>query len=153
MARTSEIDELYRAESDKLWRSIVAFCGQPEIASDAVAEAFAQLIRRGDEVRWPRRWLWKSAFAIARGELKRRAQVEQLLDEREMPTSEPAWRLRECLSQLSESQRAALLLHHYAGYPTSQVAEIIGSTPAAVRVHLHRGRRRMKALLQESDDE
>jgi DNA-directed RNA polymerase specialized sigma24 family protein len=152
-AESAEIDELYRAESDRLWRSIFAFCGQADVASDAVAEAFAQLIGRGDEVRWPKRWLWKSAFAIARGELKRRSEVDQLLDDGAVPVGEPAWALRQCLGRLSESQRAALLFHHYAGYPTREVAEIIGSTPAAVRVHLHRGRRRMRTLLREYDDE
>ena len=151
MSQAHDIDELYRAEADRLWRSILAFCGQPDVASDAVAEAFAQLIRRGDEVRRPRGWLWKSAFAIARGELKRRSSVDEFVEEQAVPTTEPAWQLRRCLAMLPETQRAALVLHHYAGYPTAEVADLIGSTPAAVRVHLYRGRRRMRALLEEAD--
>ena len=60
--------------------------------------------------------------------------------------------LIEALRELPTKQRAALVLHHGAGYPTRDVAQIIGSTAAAVRVHLSRGRRRLRELLKEDDD-
>jgi len=63
----------------------------PEVASDAVAEAFAQLIRRGDEVRDPRAWVWRSAFRIADRDVPRAAGQPPPL---EMPTYElptPSW--------------------------------------------------------------
>ena len=44
---------LYREHGDRLWRSLLLFTGRPEIASDAAAEAFAQAIRRGDQIRDP----------------------------------------------------------------------------------------------------
>jgi DNA-directed RNA polymerase specialized sigma24 family protein len=44
-----------------------------------------------------------------------------------------------------------VVLHHGAGYPVREVAAIIGSTPAAVRVHLSRGRRRLRDLLGGDD--
>jgi DNA-directed RNA polymerase specialized sigma24 family protein len=53
---------------------------------------------------------------------------------------------------LSERQRAAVVLHDAAGYPSKEVARIIGSTEVAVRVHLVRGRRRLRELLKEDDD-
>lgn len=63
---------LFEEESAKLWRSILLHTADPELASDATAEAFAQLLRRGDGVRDPRAWLWRAAFRIADGELARR---------------------------------------------------------------------------------
>jgi DNA-directed RNA polymerase specialized sigma24 family protein len=33
-----------------------------------------------------------------------------------------------------------------------EVANTLGSTPAAVRVHLHRGRARLRTLLGDDDD-
>jgi DNA-directed RNA polymerase specialized sigma24 family protein len=63
---------LYREEAPRLWRAVFALTRSSEIASDAVAEAFAQCLRRGDGVREPRAWVWRAAFAIARGELKDR---------------------------------------------------------------------------------
>ena len=55
--------------------------------------------------------------------------------------------LIEALRRLPSKQRAAVILHHGAGHPVREVASIIGSTAAAVRVHLSRGRRRLRDLL------
>ena len=65
---------------------------------------------------------------------------------------EPARDLVVALGALSERQRAAVVLHDAAGYPAREVARIVGSTEAAVRVHLMRGRRRLRELLKEDDD-
>ena len=60
---------------------------------------------------------------------------------------EPADELIGALSRLSPKQRACLVLHHYAGYPVKEVAAIVGSTTAAVKVHLSQGRKRLRAEL------
>ena len=65
---------------------------------------------------------------------------------------EPARDLVLALGALSERQRVSVVLHDGAGYPAREVARIIGSTEAAVRVHLMRGRRRLRELLREDDD-
>jgi RNA polymerase sigma-70 factor (ECF subfamily) len=66
---------------------------------------------------------------------------------------EPARDLVVALGTLSERQRAAVVLHDAAGYPARQVARIVGSTEAAVRVHLMRGRRRLREMLEDQDDD
>jgi RNA polymerase sigma-70 factor (ECF subfamily) len=55
-----------------MWRALYAYAGDPEVASDAVSEAFAQALRRGSAIRELDRWVWRSAFRIAAGEMKRR---------------------------------------------------------------------------------
>ena len=47
-----------------------------DIASEALSEAFAQLIARGAAVHDPASWVWRSAFRIARGEMQRRGRDE-----------------------------------------------------------------------------
>jgi len=132
-----------------MWRAVLAFAGDPEVASDAMAEAFAQALRRGDEIRDPERWLWRAAFRIAAGELKERGRRVAAVAEESYEMEEPAHELMAALAKLAEKQLAAVVLHHAAGYPASEVAEIIGSTSAAVRVHLMRGRRRLRELLED----
>ena len=56
-----DIEALYRADADRLWRAVYAFAGDAEIASDAVAEAYAQLLRRGSAVRDPAAWVAKGS--------------------------------------------------------------------------------------------
>lgn len=152
VSRTHRIERLYRERGGRVWRGVLAFAGDPEIASDAVAEAFAQVLRRGDEVRDPERWVWRAAFRIAAGELEERRRSEVLGTAGSYEMEEPARDLVVALGALSERQRAAVVLHDGAGYPSKEVARIIGSTDVAVRVHLMRGRRRLRELLKEDDD-
>jgi RNA polymerase sigma factor (sigma-70 family) len=149
---TDRIERLYRERGDRIWRGLLAFSGDPEVASDAVAEAFAQVLRRGDEVRDPERWVWRAAFRIAAGELKERRKNEVLRVAGSYEMEEPARDLVVALGALSERQRVSVVLHDAAGYPSKEVARIIGSTEVAVRVHLMRGRRRLRELLKEDDD-
>jgi RNA polymerase sigma-70 factor, ECF subfamily len=144
------IEALYREQGARLWRSVLAFTGDREVASDAVAEAFAQALSRGAAVRDPAKWVWKAAFRIAAGELKRRRTLASEA-ESSYETAEAAG-LIWALQRLSPNQRAAVVLYHYGGYRASEVAAIIGSTTAAVKVHLSRGRRRLRELLEQDED-
>jgi RNA polymerase sigma-70 factor (ECF subfamily) len=143
---------MYREQGDRLWRAVLAFAGDPEVASDAVAEAFAQALRRGEAIRDPNRWVWRAAFRIAAGDLAARRRTVDSVSERAYGMEEDVVELIEALRRLPTKQRAALVLHHGAGYPAREVAAIIGSTAAAVRVHLSRGRRRLRDMLKEDDD-
>jgi RNA polymerase sigma-70 factor (ECF subfamily) len=149
---TDRIERLYRERGDRIWRGLLAFSGDPEVASDAVAEAFAQVLRRGDEVRDPERWVWRAAFRIAAGELNERRRSGLAVRPGSYEMEEPARDLVLALGALSQRQRVSVVLHDGAGYPSKDVARIIGSTEAAVRVHLMRGRRRLRELLRDDDD-
>jgi RNA polymerase sigma-70 factor (ECF subfamily) len=148
-AAVDDIEALYRQDGDRLWWAVLAWAGDQEVASDAVAEAYAQALRRGTELRDPGAWVWRVAFRIAAAELQRRR--------RSVPLEEAAYEMPEppeifaALSQLSDRQRAAVVLHHYAGYRLREIAEILGTQKATVGVHLTRGRRRLRQILEEED--
>src|SRR5262245_44843658 len=61
------VEAVYRSVHRRLWRALVAYTGDAELASDAAAEAFAQVLRRGDAVDDVGAWVWRSAFRIASG--------------------------------------------------------------------------------------
>ena len=67
---TSRVETLYRADAGRLWRAVYAYAGDPDIATDAVAEAYAQVLHRGSAVRDPAAWTWRTAFRIAAGLLE-----------------------------------------------------------------------------------
>ena len=56
------------------------------------------------------------------------------------------------LRRLTPSQRAAVYLHYRADLPVREVAQVMGTSSAAVKVHLMRGRRRLAELLRESEE-
>src|SRR5437016_903783 len=99
---------LYRCHRERLWRALVAFTADREVASDATAEAFAQLLRRGAAVRDPASWVWRAAFRIAAGELKARREHWRSL---QLPTAtahqeDPeSFELIEALQRVSLGQR------------------------------------------------
>ncbi len=148
-----DLEQLYREQGDRLWWSVLAFAGDRDVASDAVAEAFAQALRRWPELRSPAAWVWTAAFKIAAGELKRRsAYIAGAVPERAYLMDEEAWDVAEAVAKLSAKQRVAVLLHYYADRPISEVAEILGTSPVTVAVHLHRGRKRLRQLLGDDAD-
>lgn len=146
--RAEEVERLYREHGQRLWRAVYAFAGDRELASDAVAESFAQALRRGQELREPLHWIWRAAFRIAAGQLKERGRYAPESREGSYEMEDPTWDLIRALLRLSASQRAAVVLHYYADHSIRDTAAMLGSTPGAVRVHLHRARKQLKALLE-----
>jgi RNA polymerase sigma factor (sigma-70 family) len=162
-----DLERLYREDGDRLWRAVFLYARDREVANEAVSEAFAQALRRGDAIVSPASWIWTAAFRIAAGELqrRRREQVSVAFSEDAFrpaagtgvapsatETSDVALDLARALERLSERQRAAVVLHYYGGYRLTEVARIVGSTPGAIAVHLHRARSRLRDLIGGPDD-
>lgn len=150
-----EFDRLFREHGDRLWRSLLLTTGSPWVASDAVAEAFAQAIRRRGQLRDPLAWIWRAAFRIAAGDLKEQGRTTEMPSgfAYEYEDRESVADLLHALDVLTPHQRAALALHLYAGYSYLEVATILGSTVAAVGVHIHRAKKSLRAILEDNDDD
>src|SRR5215207_2488210 len=135
------VESAYRADGDRLWRAVCAWSGEPEGASDAVAEAFAQLIHRGSAVRDPAAWAWRTAFRVAAGAMKARRAADrfaptELADAAARP--EPGYLdrygdpdLLAALRRLPDGQRAAVILFYYADLPIATIANRLGSNQLA----------------------
>ena len=137
-----------------IWRAVYAYSGgRRDVADDAVAEAFARAIARPDTVREPVPYLYRVAFRIAAADLERTGRQSELFEtDRMVEDPEPAADLMAALRRLTPSQRASVYLHYRADLPVREVARVMGTSTAAVKVHLMRGRRRLAALLRESEE-
>jgi RNA polymerase sigma-70 factor, ECF subfamily len=49
--------------------------------------------------------------------------------------------------RLTPDERAILVLHHFVGYPPSEIAELLGVPPGTIRSRLHHAHRAMRAAL------
>ena len=58
-------------------------------------------------------------------------------------------RLKHALSQLPERQRLIVALRDIEGHPAEEVCELLGLSQENQRVLLHRGRSRLRAVLEE----
>jgi RNA polymerase sigma-70 factor (ECF subfamily) len=151
-----DYDEIWRVSGATIWRAVYAYSGgRRDVADDAVAEAFARAIARGEAVRDPLRYLFRIAFRVASAELARggteMGEVHETTGSVD-PTMDGVPDLLRALRQLSPSQRAAVYLHYRADLPVREVARLMATSSAAVKVHLMRGRRRLAELLGEEDD-
>lgn len=152
VAERHDLERVYREHGGRLWWAVLAFSGDREIASDAVAEAFAQALRAAPGIRAPANWVWRVAFRVAAGELKARGRRSEDPIEGTYEMDHQARDVLAALAQLSPRQRSAIALHYYGGYSAREIAAMTGSAAATVAVHLHRGRARLREVLEEADD-
>lgn len=144
-----EVERVFQTEAPRMWRALLAFGGDPDVASDAVSEAFAQAIARGPELRSPAAWIWRTCYVVARRDLKARGRSEAITDVA-VDLPEPVRDIVVAMRELSPNQRMAVLLHDYADLSTADVAATLGIASATVRVHLVNGRRRLRKHLEEA---
>jgi RNA polymerase sigma-70 factor (ECF subfamily) len=147
---SADIEQVYRDQGDRLYYAILAYSGDPDVAREAVAEAFARALASESSIRDVVPWIWKVAFRVASTDLKDRTRLTALAVE-ERPSPEPH-DLVEALSELPERQRASIVLHYYAGYSLDEIASILGTRKGTIGAHLHRGRIRLSELLEVDDD-
>jgi DNA-directed RNA polymerase specialized sigma24 family protein len=147
------LEDAFTAMAPRLWRALLLYTGNHEVADEAVAEAFTQAVGASTEIRDVQAWIWTSAFRIDRGEMGGRTEdgAELPLD---IPVPEPVdgaqlIDLVRALDQVTDMQRKALILRHYMGYSNVEIARILGSSASSVGVQLFRSRRKLRRLLSE----
>jgi RNA polymerase sigma-70 factor (ECF subfamily) len=149
---TSDLGAIFDAHAAALYRTILAYTGgRSDVAEDAVAEAFARATAQFGDIRDPVPWLYRVAFNVATDEIRsdrRRGQSGYA-----QPAQAPAEasELFDALRNLPPRERAAMVLFYVNDLPVSDVAARMGVATATVRVHLTKGRRRLRELL--GDDE
>jgi RNA polymerase sigma-70 factor (ECF subfamily) len=144
-----DFDAIWRETGPSLWRAVLVYSGgRRAVADDAVAEAFARAIERSEEVRDPVAYLYRIAFRIAAADLRRMARLAEEED-REVIDAVDDLDLLRALRSLSPDQRAAVYLRYRADLPVARIADLLGTSSAAVRVRLMRARRRLAPLLAE----
>lgn len=151
--RTHDFERLFRDDGPGLWRSIYAYSGgRRDVADEAVAEGFARAIAYTRGIRDPLAWIYRTAFRIAAEEMRRDGRRAEAVDAAIEPPA--LGELLTALRRLSSNQRAAIVLRFEEGLTVEEVARRMGIAAPTVRVHIHRGRRRLRELLgaEEVDD-
>ncbi len=132
-------------------------------AEDLTADVMETVIRRLSGLRDPKAfegWLW----AIARNRLaghrrkQRRTPVEAVPPGGMEPPEHVALAeehrvIREALERLPERDRQLLWLREVEGLSHAEIGGRLGAATGAVRVALHRARRRLEAAYEEVDHE
>jgi len=146
------VEAVYRSVHSRLWRSLLSYTGDAELASDAEAEAFAQVLRRGDTVDDVEAWVWRSAFRIAAGLLAAWPCSTDLgsASGSTPPTGSVAEFLG-LLSELSPQQRACVALRYVGEYTSTEIGDLLGTSAGTVRVQLNRAHAALRHTITEAE--
>jgi RNA polymerase sigma-70 factor (ECF subfamily) len=141
------------------WRIL----GDADEVKDAMQEVFLRVFRhlgRFDERRDFMGWLFRITVNVCRDHVSRRRkrtavfteldeaiQDSDNLDDRIAAQQELAL-LSRAVDSLPEKERLALILRDVEEIPTEQVAQILGSRPATVRVQISSARAKIRKLME-----
>jgi DNA-directed RNA polymerase specialized sigma24 family protein len=141
----SDFESFFDAVEPQLRRAHFAVFGL-ERGPEATAEAFAwawETWPRARNLESPVGYLFRVGQSKTRRRRFRPVFTPATADD---PQVEP--RLGAALAQLSESQRAAVVLVHGFGWTLREVAELRGVKVTSVQTHLERGLRRLRVALE-----
>ena len=160
-------ERLVRDYADLVLRVCYTYLRSTADAEDVCQDTLAKLLLREDPFHDPgheRAWVVRVAANACRNLLRDRGAHPAVgLDDVPEPAAaqtpgEDALRRRDervldAVMALPLPQREAVYLHYYEGYPTREVARIVGATDAAVRQRLSRARASLRDdLLGDYDD-
>jgi RNA polymerase sigma-70 factor (ECF subfamily) len=157
-----DFDEVFRASYARLVGVLTAATSDPELAADCVQEAFVRAHVRwrqvggyDDPVGWVRRVAVNLVRDHARREARRRRAHDRLsadhvATDRAHEPSEQAVDLVAALSSMPPQQRMALALYYVEGLSVHEVASEMRVSEGTVKFHLHSGRERFRALVDQA---
>ena len=152
MGDRDRVEAVYRSVHPRLWRSLLSYTGDAELASDAEAEAFAQVLRRGDAVDDVAAWVWRAAFRIAAGLLAARSRSNELRPaEVSTPSTGSVAEFLTLLADLTPQQRACVALRYVGEYTSPEIGELLGTSAGTVRVQLHRAHAALRYSIREAE--
>lgn len=143
-------EDFYEREHDRVFRAVLAFCGDREVAKDATQEGFARAYGRWRRLRskdWAAGWVMTTAMNHFRRALRTRPVPEVHTVEPRGPSGDRVDLVR-ALLLLPQRQRQAVILFHIADQPIAAVAELMGISDGAVKTHLDRARKSLRAPLE-----
>ncbi len=162
-------------DGDRLYALALRVTGDPDLAADALQDAFRSALEHADDFRGHAAittWLYRIVFNRGIDLLRRRRREQPLPDEAAELTEadlalaraaagplpddllqrqELRAALDHALEGLGPQQRAVFELREMEGRSTREVADLLGIAPGAVRVHLHRARLNLRAKLSSLD--
>jgi len=153
---TPTIEDFYREHARAVYAFSVSLCRDPVWAEDLMQDTFSRATRalpgyRGGN---PRSWLFAITKSVFIDDTRKRRPVptdvvvEEAAADRD-PTEVDLIRL--ALAALPDRQRTALLLADEAGLPHSEIADVVGASPAAVKVLIHRARVNFRNAYEKLD--
>jgi len=142
--------EIFRRHKDRMWAVAVRTCGDPELAADAVQDAFLAAYRRFGSFRGESAlstWLHRVVVNACLDRLRRVRPSAPLADDDDLPEQRDEHAstitrldVRRALAALPEGQRLALVLVDMHGLPVAEAAAVLDVAEGTIKSRCARGR-------------
>ena len=151
-----EAERLVETYSDLILRLSVCWLKDREDAKDVCQTVFLRLLekpRSFDSPEHERAWIVRTAVNVCKDQLKsawRRHRAD--LDAAEaLPAPEEGdeGTLLQAVELLPPKYRTVICLYYYEGYDAREIAELLGERPATIFTRLDRGRKKLRAQLEQ----
>lgn len=157
----TSFDDFYLREFPPMVALAAAVTGSHLLAEDLAQEAMTRVYRRWDQVSrlekpgaFLRRVTTNLALSRRRRDLVAAAGNRRLRSATGLsPAEEPHAEVWQAVGRLPGKQRAAIALFYLEDRPVDEIATILSCSAATARVHLHRGRKALAAMLEGAFDE
>lgn len=161
----AQLAPLFERHSGRLFGFLRGLVGSAHVAEDLVQETFLRVLRHRRSFKsggafLP--WLLRIARNLAWTHLRRQSrmpseELPQLVDARSPEESriekQRAHEIAAALQLVSPDDREVLLLSYFEGFRHREIAQIVGSTPGAVKVRVHRARLALRKHLSTMERE
>ena len=148
--------ELFTACYPRLAGWVRRLVDTDEDAHDIAAEAFARLLGRWSRVENPRSYLYMIAANLVSDHWRKTGREQRAITKLTSTAAGASYQqaqevdVRALIEAQPRRQRAAFLLHHYAGLEVRQVAAMMGRPEGTIKADLHHARIRLKAALADT---
>ena len=156
-------EALARASARRLYLTAHRIVRDTDRADDAVQQTLVAIWRELPSLRDPDRfeaWTYRLVvrFCLVEARRVRRTGIREIRIDELTPSHSDAIaqadlrdQLERALRQLSLEHRTVVVLHHYAGLPLADIAEILGVPYGTVGSRLHHATRALRAAIDAAD--
>ena len=144
---------------DTVYRVALNYMKSPDAADDITQEVFLRLLRSNtlfETEEHTRNWLIRVTINECKRDLAsrwRRVEPLEAYAEKLSFSSEKNSETFRIAMRLPRKYRMVIYLHYYEGYSTAEIAQILGSKQSTVCTQLERGRKLLKNMLLEANDD
>lgn len=161
------LEQLVRRYLRRIHAVAASYLSEPADVEDAAQETFLRALR-GIEAYDPDRpfapWLYQIARNVARNQVTARARWQAEVPSPTLPSrlpgpdvvlerSEIRTRVDAAIARLPEQRRTAFFLSDVEGYPTEEIARMMGLSSGTVRSHVHHARRALRVALSGTPEQ
>lgn len=152
--------EIFRRHRDRMWALALRTTRDPELAADAVQDAFLNAFRRAGSFRGDSQvttWLHRITVNACLDRLRRIRPAADIADHEPVDprdrhrSVEVRLDVQTALAQLPEGQRLALTLVDMHGLSVAEAAQVLDVAEGTIKSRCSRGREAMLALLGPRD--